>query len=120
MKTKPADDGVSRYGVNEFSTLPGMCVKAMRQPWSSGIALLIGDQQNHVTNIEMYHYEVGRETKPTLSIGFTAAQELMDDLWQCGLRPSEGTGSAGAMRAVERHLEDMRRLVFQDKSGKSG
>ncbi len=37
----------------------------------------------------------------------------MDDLWAAGLRPTEGTGSAGALRAVERHLEDMRRLVFE-------
>ena len=38
------------------------------------------------------------------------AQQLMDSLWQCGLRPSEGTGSAGAMRAVENHLKDMQDL----------
>ena len=39
---------------------------------------------------------------------------LMDDLWQCGLRPSEGTGSAGALAATQKHLDDMRKLVFQD------
>lgn len=43
-----------------------------------------------------------------------AAQELMDDLWRCGLRPSEGSGSAGALAATQRHLEDMRTLVFQN------
>jgi hypothetical protein len=37
----------------------------------------------------------------------------MDQLWQCGLRPSEGTGSAGSLAATQRHLEDMRALVFQ-------
>lgn len=41
-----------------------------------------------------------------------AAQVLMDDLWACGIRPTEGQGSAGAMRAMESHLADMRRLVF--------
>ena len=40
------------------------------------------------------------------------AQELMDRLWTAGLRPTEGRGSAGALAATERHLEDMRKLVF--------
>lgn len=40
------------------------------------------------------------------------AQMLIDELWQCGIRPTEGTGSAGAMAATKSHLEDMRRLVF--------
>jgi hypothetical protein len=41
------------------------------------------------------------------------AQELIDKLWQAGYRPTEGKGSAGALVATERHLEDMRRLVFE-------
>ena len=48
---------------------------------------------------------------PLLDIDATAAQVLMDDLWACGVRPTEGAGSAGAMRVVERHLEDMRCIV---------
>lgn len=40
------------------------------------------------------------------------AQVLMDDLWRCGLRPTEGRGSAGAMSATQRHLEDMRKIAF--------
>ena len=48
---------------------------------------------------------------PTVSLRLDEAQELMDELWSCGLRPSEGTGSAGSLRATERHLEDMRRIV---------
>ena len=41
------------------------------------------------------------------------AQQLMDELYAAGVRPSEGQGSAGAMKATERHLEDMRSLVFE-------
>ncbi len=40
------------------------------------------------------------------------AQTLIDDLWQCGFRPTEGKGSAGSLAATERHLEDMRTLHF--------
>jgi hypothetical protein len=40
------------------------------------------------------------------------AQALMDRLWKAGLRPTEGSGSAGALAATQDHLKDMRRLVF--------
>ena len=39
------------------------------------------------------------------------AQMLIDALWDAGLRPSEGSGSAGAMLATQKHLADMRKLV---------
>lgn len=48
-----------------------------------------------------------------LRIPEDAAQELMDCLWAVGIRPTEGSGSAGAMAATQKHLEDMRRLVFE-------
>lgn len=41
----------------------------------------------------------------------TAAQVLMDELWNCGVRPTEGTGSAGSLKATENHLEDMRDIA---------
>ena len=40
------------------------------------------------------------------------AQVLMDDLWSCGLRPTEGTGSAGSLKATQEHLEDLKTLLF--------
>ncbi len=51
--------------------------------------------------------------EPAIHLEREEAQLLMDQLWDVGLRPSEGTGSAGSMAAVQRHLEDMRTLVFE-------
>lgn len=51
------------------------------------------------------------ETAPFVSIHRDSAQALMDELWSIGLRPSEGTGSAGSLAATERHLADMRAIV---------
>ncbi len=50
--------------------------------------------------------------RPTFVLRPEEVQALMDSLWDCGLRPSEGSGSAGAMAATQKHLEDMRTLVF--------
>ena len=49
---------------------------------------------------------------PCVTLPIEAAQSLMDELWTAGLRPSEGTGSAGSLAATERHLADMRTLAF--------
>lgn len=48
---------------------------------------------------------------PSFELTREMAQQLMDDLWVAGLRPTEGTGSAGSLAATERHLEDMRAIV---------
>lgn len=45
-----------------------------------------------------------------------SAQELVNSLWECGIKPQQGAGSAGAMAAQERHLEDMRTLVFKPEA----
>jgi hypothetical protein len=56
--------------------------------------------------------ESGMITQPCLQLDQNDAQQLMDQLWHCGLRPSEGTGSAGSLAATERHLADMRKLAL--------
>lgn len=41
----------------------------------------------------------------------TAAQQLMDDLWRAGLRPTEGAGSAGSLAATQKHLDHISRIL---------
>ena len=52
------------------------------------------------------------EAPPALSIRLDAAQGLIDALWEAGLRPTEGTGSAGSLAATERHLKDMQVIAM--------
>jgi hypothetical protein len=49
---------------------------------------------------------------PTLRISYDDAQRMMDRLWDIGIRPTEGQGSAGMLAATERHLTDMRAIAF--------
>jgi hypothetical protein len=39
------------------------------------------------------------QAEAPIEISHKQAQQLMDELWRCGLRPSEGTGSAGSLAA---------------------
>lgn len=53
----------------------------------------------------------GGEIHPFARVSNTTAQALMDSLWECGIRPTQGSGSAGSLAATQNHLEDMRSLV---------
>lgn len=59
----------------------------------------------------------GNYVAPTMTLHREEAQRLMDALWEVGLRPTEGSGSAGALAATERHLADMRRIAFGQLEG---
>ena len=50
--------------------------------------------------------------EPTLRLTGNEVQHLIDELWTCGFRPSEGTGSAGSLAATERHLKDMQAIAM--------
>lgn len=63
-------------------------------------------------SIEWIEVENGAITAPTFDIDATAAQVLMDSLWDCGIRPTAAAGSAGQLAAVQYHLEDMRRIAL--------
>lgn len=48
---------------------------------------------------------------PTLKLGLPEAQQLMDELWRAGVRPVEAHGTSGQLQAMEKHLDDMRRIA---------
>lgn len=65
--------------------------------------------------LTMKKHEDGALASPTLRLARQDAQQWIDALWSAGLRPTEGAGSVGALAATERHLADMRQLVFARK-----
>jgi hypothetical protein len=97
-----------------------MRIRVSKQPWFMGLQLMV-----YETDLNDKPVAVGRLTMETQAIGHaipqdslieiedSTAQCLMDDLWMNGFRPSEGSGSAGSLKATQNHLEDMRTLVFK-------
>ncbi len=90
---------------------------ARRAAWSENVELLYKhlDYEQHKCYIGVIHLkEIPPEIEaaPSLVLTHQLAQRLMDQLWDCGLRPSEGSGSAGAMAATQQHLADMRAIAF--------
>jgi hypothetical protein len=90
-------------------------IRAERSHWGRCVSLLITQGDSVVVEMTLKKHNPALVAEPSLEIDTTAAQSLMDDLWECGIRPTEGSGSAGALAATERHLADMQRLVFKNK-----
>lgn len=57
---------------------------------------------------------------PTFSISMETAQRAMDELWSCGIRPTQGKQSEGMFTAQGRHLDDMRAIAFAKLNIKQG
>lgn len=93
-------------------------IMARRLEWSYGVGLFMRQQtvgvgQAVAQPLVFSKHTAGQKAEPFVVLGEDHAQKLMDELWQAGLRPSEGSGSAGSLAATQRHLEDMRSLVFK-------
>ncbi len=100
-------------------------VRAHREPWirdtiSLHIAVItFRDGQRTVAVAEplvlrtLTEQELSMVQRESFSLTPEEAQQFMDELWRTGIRPTEGAGSVGQLAAVNRHLEDMRTLVFK-------
>lgn len=99
---------------------PEVAIRVNSEPWHRGVEFLITKREGQkflAAKLEFIEVNEACTIDPSGRLNTGDAQTLMDDLWRAGLRPTEGAGSAGALAATQRHLEDMRMLVF--KGGKS-
>jgi len=80
--------------------------------FGEGIDLYLQTADAYAVNIVMEKRDPGQMSEPFVRLLPSQAQFLMDQLWFCGFRPTEGTGSAGSLAATQSHLADMRRIVF--------
>lgn len=93
-------------------------VRAKGAAWMNGVEIAVFSPRlaNGGTKVATIQWETiaeNAEMRPLLAMRVDQAQVLMDDLWNAGIRPTEGAGSAGAMRAAEHHIADLRRVAFK-------
>ena len=92
-------------------------VRMQRDIFSGNIQVQIVDYRDGklwvAQPVEFKELGEGYYAPPFLTLDQTTAQMIVDELWQCGLRPSESTGSAGALAATEKHLHDMKIIAFK-------
>lgn len=100
-----------------MKTMKGLEVRAAVESYGRDIGIRIAniDSYGQVSVVEKLDFVAVDEdayTSPTFALRREQAQQLMDELWNCGLRPTEGSGSAGSLAATERHLKDMQAVAF--------
>lgn len=88
-------------------------VRAFSVDHRSHIELFLKDGKNSFGKVEFVECEEHMRVDSSINIDFAAGQRLMDDLWHAGIRPTEGTGSAGSLKATENHLADMQKIAFK-------
>lgn len=98
----------------------GFNVIAQVSPWRRQVEMLfiLKDQDRNIAYAKPLTVERPDDnslsySEPTVRLDMEAAQDLIDALWRCGLRPTEGHGSAGQLAATERHLADIRKIAFK-------
>jgi len=85
-----------------------------------GYELRIFDIENQVfsyaENIQMKSVTEENEgiyIDPVMTLTKNEVQKWLDELWELGIRPSNGSGDGNTIEATKYHLEDMRSLVFK-------
>lgn len=56
--------------------------------------------------------EIGEISRPAFELDKDEAQDLMNALYQAGVRPTETFDQTSQIESIKYHLEDMRKLVF--------
>ena len=77
------------------------------------IGIMTADGKSVAQPLTMVPHDAHMYTQPAFRLPHDAAQNLIDDLWRMGFRPSDGTGNAGQLAATQAHLNDMRALAFK-------
>ena len=97
-------------------------IYAERNPQAAGISLFIFENaqterlfyESIQVKAEPYTAKPNGYLNPSLVISHEIACQLMDALWGAGVRPSSGEGNTAHIQALNKHLDDMRRLVFDN------
>lgn len=95
---------------------------ADRSPSTGGIAIhgLVRQPYNDVkarlVDLIFQEYDdamAAQWSPPAFWLTTEHAQEFMDDLWNCGIRPTDMGKAVGALPATEAHLKDMQRVFYK-------
>ncbi len=95
-----------------------MDIRVMNNDWYDGLrfAIFRNGRTEIATNISFREYKplelVDNQKEQPMQMTNEEAQCLMNDLWQCGVRPTNGEGSVGELKATQHHLKDMQKIVF--------
>lgn len=102
----------------QYEYLNGTRFHFSYQPWRDAYALTIQGEDGgrvRVSAIQLQTEQFDHASiAPLDPLQFSSeeAQQLMDALWQSGLRPSSGEGHTAHIQALHTNLNDLRTILF--------
>lgn len=92
-------------------------IMARKEDWTDGISIHMRQRTVAHGTMAAQKIEFAPQaphviSEPCLVLDLDLAQTLMDELYRCGIRPTEGSGSAGSLAATQKHLEDMQKIAM--------
>lgn len=98
--------------------MEGFRIHADYQAHRPGFAIYLFERhkdgsQSVCTGVAMAKADTALYMDPAAHLTKEAAQELLDDLWRSGIRPSVGVSSSGQLEAMQSHITDLRKLAFK-------
>ena len=76
-----------------------------------------GDNRRYLTyGYSKVNPQLSPDSESKLFLSDEDAQKLIDALWNSGVRPSNIVQERSSLESTKYHLEDMRRLVFDEKA----
>ncbi len=86
-------------------------IRATRSYYGTHIDLFLKTGESIVTNLELKPYDDCTLYSPVVSMSAKYAQQLLDDLWYSGFRPTNVKESNEALDKMNSHLQDMRSIA---------
>lgn len=108
-----------------------MKIKVVNEPWNDRLSVLLysdADRKRYVVKpVDLVAVELkeGEDVKPTFEISRHEAQEFLKSMAEMAesmgiktdLQLNEEVKNKGVLESTKYHLEDMRKLVFKNKTG---
>jgi hypothetical protein len=87
------------------------------QPWALNLGVWLVHRNEDgrkfiAPPVVFVQMEEGVQTAPSLTLDHEAAQDLMNRLWQMGIRPRDGEGTMAHVGAMKEHIADLRKVAF--------
>ncbi len=96
-----------------------MIIRAEQRPYALSVGLyFVADDKSGIVKPILMEMETKNQHGfhlPSLEITLEDAQQLINELWRVGMRPHNGEGTSAQVDALKYHLEDMRKLVFDER-----
>lgn len=96
---------------------------AFREPRIDGFSIYVLDKTfdgtaNYVTDVQittipLEEAQDGMWRPAPIELSKESAQSLMDALWEAGVKPSGGEGHTAHIRALNDHLDSMKKIAFK-------